>query len=209
MSAKGNGVTTVDWRQHTIRDSAIVGGKPILGVTRRTNNESARKRTLRIIKSSRHSKLTGDFAESLVLYWLSKYGFECARLDHTGIDLIANNPHTREVMGISVKGRCRNEGRDGGFVRIKKDEFKKVESACKAFGCVPYFAIVFDARDTIRVLLMSMRHIKRLSSSARTGSLWRMSKKAIASYSCDPEIMTVEFKSKTLSWWQCGRKRRA
>ena len=40
-------------------------------------------------KSSRHSKITGDFAEGFVLYLLSKRGFECARVDHMGIDLIA------------------------------------------------------------------------------------------------------------------------
>jgi hypothetical protein len=38
-----------------------------------------------IIKSTRHSKITGDFAEALVLYWLSRDAFECARVDHTGI----------------------------------------------------------------------------------------------------------------------------
>ena len=26
-------------------------------------------------KSTRHSKITGDFAEGLVLYWLSKHGY--------------------------------------------------------------------------------------------------------------------------------------
>ncbi len=39
---------------------------------------------MELSKSSRHSKITGDFAEHLVLYWLSKYGFECAKVDHTG-----------------------------------------------------------------------------------------------------------------------------
>ena len=42
--------------------------------------------SMEIIKSTRHSKITGDFAEGLVLYWLSKYGFECARIDHTRVD---------------------------------------------------------------------------------------------------------------------------
>jgi hypothetical protein len=55
-----------------------------------------------IHKSSRHSKITGDFAENLILYWLSKYGFECAKVDHTGIDLLARNPVNDELMGISV-----------------------------------------------------------------------------------------------------------
>jgi hypothetical protein len=61
--------------------------------------------SLLIDKSSRHSKITGDFAESLVLYFLSKHGFESAKVDHTGIDLIARNPHSDEVMGLSVKSR--------------------------------------------------------------------------------------------------------
>jgi hypothetical protein len=64
---------------------------------------------MKIQKSSRHSKITGDFAESLILYWLSKYGFESAKVDHTGIDLIARNTVTNEVMGISVKSRSRND----------------------------------------------------------------------------------------------------
>lgn len=51
-------------------------------------------------KSSRHSKIVGDFAEGLVLYWLSKYGYECARIDHTGIDLIARSPNEPKVLGI-------------------------------------------------------------------------------------------------------------
>ena len=58
---------------------------------------------IKISKSTRHSKITGDFAEGLVLYWLSKHGFECARVDHTGMDLIARNPRNKELMGISVK----------------------------------------------------------------------------------------------------------
>jgi hypothetical protein len=57
---------------------------------------------MQITKSSRHSKIAGDFGEALVLYWLSKYGFECAQVDHTGIDLIARNPYRNEVMGISI-----------------------------------------------------------------------------------------------------------
>lgn len=62
---------------------------------------------MNIVKSSRHAKIAGDFGESLVLYWLSKSGFECARVDHTGIDLIANDPSSHELMGISVKTRTR------------------------------------------------------------------------------------------------------
>ena len=70
-------------------------------------DKAAQGSMMDILKSSRHSRITGDFGEALVLYWLSKYGFECARIDHTGIDLIARNPHMHELMGISVKSRSR------------------------------------------------------------------------------------------------------
>lgn len=95
-------------------------------------------RTMKILKSSRHSKITGNFAESLVLYWLSKYGFECALIDHTGIDIIANNPHTNELMGISVKSRSRNEGTEMTNVGIGVNQYDKIQAACKVFGCNPY-----------------------------------------------------------------------
>jgi hypothetical protein len=73
-----------------------------------------------INKSSRHPKITGDFAESIVLYWLSKHGFECARVDHTGIDLIAKNTIRNELMGISVKGRSRYLGTEASGFEYKK-----------------------------------------------------------------------------------------
>ena len=76
------------------------------------------KKNLKIIKSSRHHKITGNFGEHFVLYWLSKYGFECAHVDHVGIDLIAKNPHTNERMGISVKTRSRAEGTEKTSVRL-------------------------------------------------------------------------------------------
>src|SRR5438093_533897 len=105
---------------------------------------------MKISRSTRHAKIAGDFGEMIVLYWLSKHGFECASVDHTGIDLIARNPNTSEVMGISVKSRTRTPGSEKEFVRIDKEDFVKVESACVAFGCSPYFAVVVDADKLIR-----------------------------------------------------------
>ena len=83
-----------------------------------------------ITKSSRHSKIAGDFGETLVLYWLSKYGFECASVDHTGIDLIARHPRRSEVMGISVKSRTRTPGKESDYVIVKTGDFEKVKTAC-------------------------------------------------------------------------------
>lgn len=157
---------------------------------------------MQLSKSSRHSKITGDFAESLVLYWLSKYGFECARVDHTGIDLIARNPHTMEVMGISVKCRSRNQGKEDTNVSVTADNFEKVGAACASFGCVPYFAIVVDAADSITCFITSMEHLLELHPPGKRTSSWAMSAAWLARYADDSQVMRFEFKTATTRWWE-------
>ncbi|MCD4737329.1 MAG: hypothetical protein K8R53_14895 [Bacteroidales bacterium] len=60
------------------------------------------------------------------MYWLSKYGFECAKVDYTGIDLIARNQHNNELMEISVKSRSRNEGKEHEYLTKLIGNFKKI-----------------------------------------------------------------------------------
>jgi hypothetical protein len=155
-----------------------------------------------IVKSTRHAKITGDFAEGLVLYWLSKYGFECARIDHTGIDLIARNPHNNEVLGISVKSRCRTTGTEAECVSIPADNFEKAAAACKAFGCVPYFAIVIDAADSIRGFILPMSRLLALCPPRDRGSYWKMSPRFLQKCSEDPEVKLFEFQTRTNNWWE-------
>ena len=159
------------------------------------------KTSPQILKSSRHSKITGDFGESLVLYWLSKHGFECASVDHTGIDLIARNPHTKEIMGISVKSRCRNVGHESEFMNIPKDNFEKAELACRAFGCVPYFAIVIDAGNSIKGFILPMAHLLKLFPMGRSVCAWKMNSKHLAEYYQDKKVKLFEFQTETKTWW--------
>lgn len=156
---------------------------------------------MKLNKSSRHSKITGDFSESLILYWLSKYGFECALVDHTGIDIIAYNPHTEERMGISVKSRSRNTGKEGQYVSIPNENFPKVNAACKAFGCVPYFAIVVDEGDEITAFITPMSHMLDLHPMGKTVSGWKMGNKWLEQYHSDPDIKIFHFKHQTRTWW--------
>lgn len=156
---------------------------------------------MRIKKSTRHAKITGDFGETVVLYWLSKYGFECALVDHTGIDIIARNPHTNEIMGISVKGRSRTEGAEDTYVSIPNENFDKAENACAAFGCVPYFAIVVDAGEVIRGFILPMTKLLTLFPKGKTASGWKMTERYLARYAADPEIQIFKFETKTMKWW--------
>jgi len=154
-----------------------------------------------IIKSSRHSKITGEFAEHLVLYWLSKHGFECARVDHTGIDLIARNPTTKEVMGISVKSRSRTKKSEKLALVIRKSHFDKVAAACKAFDCEPYVAIVVDAGEKIRAFIVDMDHLQEFSNAPKTFQ-WSMTDKWLDRYYNDERVMIFEFQYSTHNWWK-------
>lgn len=156
---------------------------------------------MKIRKSTRHAKITGDFGETLVLYWLSKYGFECAPVDHTGIDIIARNPHTKEIRDISVKSRSRTEETEYDYLSIPNDNFDKAENACAAFGCVPYFVIVVDAGDVIRGFILPMTKLLALFPKGKTASGWKMTERYLKRYASDPEIKVLEFQTKTTKWW--------
>ncbi|HUC61187.1 MAG TPA: hypothetical protein VMF53_04460 [Alphaproteobacteria bacterium] len=154
-----------------------------------------------INKSSRHSKITGDFTEALILYWLSKHGFECAQIDHMGMDIIARNPTTAELMGISVKSRSRVKGKEDDKVRIYRSDIRKLETACETFACHPYFAVVVDAAPFIHCFITSATHLSTLSGR-RKHLAFRMTPKDLAAHETDPEIRIFRFKYKTHRWWK-------
>lgn len=157
---------------------------------------------MKIKKSSRHSKITGNFAENLILYWLSKYNFECANVNHTGIDIIAKNPCTKELMGISVKSRSRREGSKGEYLGINNDNFIKAEKACRAFNCIPYFAIVVDEKDKIYCFILSMKKLLRMFPKGKTMVAWKMGESYLKKYYKYSEIKIFEFTHKTHRWWK-------
>jgi hypothetical protein len=153
------------------------------------------------MKSSRHSKIAGNFGEALILYWLSKNGFECASVDHTGIDIIARNSITQKLMGISVKTRTRAKGKERESVTIQSDDFTKMDTACEAFGCIPYFAIVVDAEDSIKIFITSKLNFLKLAPKKKH-SYWKMHTSALENYSKDEEVMAFELNTKSMRWWK-------
>jgi hypothetical protein len=162
-------------------------------------------------RSTRHSKITGDFAEHLTLYLLSKHGFECARIDHTGMDLIARNRHTDELMGISVKSRSRKARRSHAAMNIPSDNFKKlsdaceafISDACEAFKCVPYYSFIIDREDRISVYIMSQETLFELYPKAKSGLMvaWSMNDAAIERYCNNSNIYRWELTHRVESWW--------
>ncbi len=157
---------------------------------------------MKIAKSSRHSKITGTFAECLVLYWLSKHGFECALVDHVGLDIIARNPHTQELMGISVKSRSRNLGKEDAYITVPNENLAKLSAACQAFGCTPFFAIVVDAGGSIAVFILDQAHFVKLCPPRKLAMSWKMDKATVAKYEADPNIRSFRFDIKEGNWWR-------
>jgi len=156
---------------------------------------------MKLTKSSRHSKITGDFGEAIVLYLLSRHGFECARVDHTGIDLIARRPNSKEVLGISVKSRNQQTGTENSHLALPHEGFVKAKAACDAFGCTPYIALVIDAGARIRVFLLSLRRVQKLFPGGRKVSAWQMSDSFIKKYYADPKIAIFELATRGEKWF--------
>jgi len=142
-------------------------------------------------RGSNHRKITGDFCEYLVLYLLSRDGFECVRVDHIGIDIIARDPRTKEIMGISVKGRSRDLKTKEDTIMISKDNSKNISKSCKDFNCQPYFAIVADIVDRLVVFLLPLKEFKRISHKRRTYQ-WRMTKEDIKKYYENSKIIKFD-----------------
>ncbi|MEK3992761.1 hypothetical protein [Robertmurraya sp. FSL R5-0851] len=130
--------------------------------------------------SSNHAHITGEFGELLVLYWLSKNGYESVHAQHVGIDIIASKNGKR--LGISVKSRSRKEGKlDFSLTMNDVDnQMMKVKDACLHFDCEPYFAFVVDQIDTITVVVTPLSVIETYypgsSKSSRSWNILKLSK---------------------------------
>jgi hypothetical protein len=118
---------------------------------------------MEITKSSRHQKIIGEFGERLICNWLSRSGFEVTIVDHTGIDIVAYHPLSRQRLGITVKSRTRITGKEDESVNIfsyqdGKDDRRKLIDACQAFACEPWIAIYVEATDYAEVYLTSLEN---------------------------------------------------
>ena len=162
---------------------------------------------MEINKSSRHTKIIGDFGEHLLCNWFSRSGFEVARVDHTGIDIVAYHPITKQRLGITVKLVTRDSGKENGSVNIlsyqDKDDRRKVLDA-EAFGAEPWIAIYIETSDYGELFLTSLNHYdeKYRGNEERKIDDWKMTKKYQEEYQKDPNIkhIRIEFVSNSWEW---------
>lgn len=162
--------------------------------------ENHTERIITMQKSTRHSRITGDFAEAFVLYHLSKAGYECAIVDHTGIDIIACSADGLQRKGISVKARSRYDGTEGSSINLYSDDFAKARSACKSFGCSPYYAILVDAPTVIRCFLLPLDEVEALVTGSGATRYWQMSDQLLKRYFANSRIQYLEYTLTQSSW---------
>jgi hypothetical protein len=125
---------------------------------------------MKLEKTSRFSKISGDFGEALFLYWLSKHGCETARIDYTGIDLLAFHKRSKTRLGISIKTRTRVEGSELRGVHLRVHEIQKIKGACGYFSAEPYVGVVVDAHagGSIDCLLIHLNDLVEINPAGKS-----------------------------------------
>jgi Holliday junction resolvase-like predicted endonuclease len=161
-----------------------------------------------IRKSTRHQKIIGELGEHLICNWLSRSGFEVARVDHTGIDLIACDPDEDKRIGITVKSRTRIPGTEGTSVRIFGiGDREKLVSACKAFGCEPWIGIYVETFSYADLFLVSLAAYEQaFSIEGRLPTTWRMRRAYLQRYANDANIwqLRIHFEPRRWKWNRDG-----
>jgi hypothetical protein len=171
---------------------------------------------MNIAKGSRHSKVIGEFGEAFLSNWLSRSGFEVTTVDHTGLDIIAYHPPTKRRLGITVKSRTRDAGKETTSVNIfsyQKDhnDRAKLLDACEAFACEPWLAVYVETPQSADLYMTSLEHYDQTyrPSMPRTIDTWRMGKKDTPAYEADPNVqhLRVAFSATNWTWHADATKR--
>ena len=158
-----------------------------------------------IEKSSRHQKIIGNMGEHLTCNWLSRSGFEVAVVDHTGIDLIAYNPKSKQRMGITVKSRTRDrrENESVNVFRNRKKDREKVQSFCIAFGCEPWIAVYVETKCYADLFLTPLANYDANYRTAEGKAIddWKMGQHWLKVYEKDPKVMHLHVSFKADTWF--------
>jgi Holliday junction resolvase len=163
---------------------------------------------MEIIKSSRHRKIIGDCGENIICNWLSRSGFEVIRVDHTGIDLIAYDNQTKQRMGITVKSRTRDIGKEDNSVNLfsyqkGKNDSKKLLDACQAFACEPWIAIYVETSKFADIYLTSLMNYEEKYRTRIDKAIddWKMTKVYKKIYINDPEVKYIRIEFQKINWF--------
>jgi hypothetical protein len=158
---------------------------------------------MQISKSTRHSKIVGDFGEHLVCNWLSRSGFEVSIVDHTGIDILAYEKALDRRLGISVKSRSRLPGSeaDGVFLFRKAADRESLLAACKVFACTPWLAVYVESEAKGDLFLTGLSNYDLRYGTGGATESWSMTPIQVSKYAADSEVRHIHIDFKEGNWW--------
>jgi Holliday junction resolvase-like predicted endonuclease len=155
-----------------------------------------------ISKSTRHSKIIGEFGEHFVCDSLSKSNFEVLRVDHTGIDIIAYDKTNKKRLGITVKSRTRASDNVKESVNVfskRKNDRKKLLDACEYFVCEPWVAVYSENEEGADLYLVDLSTFDKYHGG-KAVEQWKMSKVSKQGYLKDPNIKHISIKLDNQKW---------
>lgn len=147
------------------------------------------------------AQTVGRFGEHLVSYWLARSGYEVAIIDYTGIDVIARDPESKNLLGITVKTRLRTKGKATSVALFKGNDRDKVNVVCKAFNCQPWLAVYVECEDTADLYLTSLKHYdKHYRRKGLKKEAWYMTADDRRKYNRDQFVKHVAITFDHLGW---------
>ena len=158
---------------------------------------------LLVQKSSRHQKIIGDFGENLICNWLSRSGYEVTIVDHTGIDVLAYDSKTQRRLGISVKSRTRNLGKELTHVNLFNSiDRTKILEACDSFAAKPWIAVYVETANCADVFLTSLDHYEERYYQKTKMAYWKMRPTNLKTYDNDEVVMHLHFSFEPKNWFK-------
>jgi hypothetical protein len=133
-------------------------------------------------------------------------GFEVKLVDHTGIYIAAYNPLTKQLLGISVRSRTRNIGKEELHVNILsypkgKNDRQKLLDACQAFACEPWVAIYVETLEYADAYLTSLKNYdERYRGKGKAHDIWKMGKSDKEQYEKDPNVKHINIQFHATGW---------
>jgi hypothetical protein len=134
-------------------------------------------------------------------------------VDHTGIDVVAYHPKAKQRYGITVKTRTRTRTHGTETVSVnvfskRREDRKKVQSACEAFGCEPWIAVYVESECAADLFLTSLVNYDSKYRARDDGEIdaWKMTDKQILVYAADAEIRHIHVAFADKNWWLVNKE---
>lgn len=122
-------------------------------------------------------------------------------------DVIAYNPSKNQRLGITVKSRTRDIGKEEEPVNIfsyqkGKNDRQKLFDAYKAFACEPWIAVYVEILEFADVYLISVENYdeKYRGKEGRAIDDWKMRKKDKERYNKDHDVKHIRIEFHTTNW---------